>query len=135
MVDVRAHYFQGFVFALLCGVKERFQHPVPDVVQAVVRADRPGFRAHHFHAVVVFGVVAGGDHDAAVHLVVTGGKVHLFGAAQANIKHIGAGRHQAGAQRVGDFGAGQPDVVTDDDFFGAGDFNVGTADFLSQDWV
>ena len=132
VVCVGGHHFQGFVPALLRRIKERFAHAVPDVVQAVIGADGPGLGADHFHAVVVFRVVAGGDHDAAVHAVVAGGKVHLFGATQADVVNVGTGRHQAGAERLGDFRAGQADVIADDHFLCTGNFHIGPADFFCQ---
>ena len=135
VVDIGAHHFQGLIAALLGRIGKGLQHPVTDVVQTVIGADGPGFGADHFHAVVVFGVVAGGDHDATVHLVVAGGEVHLLGATQANIKDIRPGCHQAGAQGFGNVRAGEADVVADDHFFRAGHFHVGPADFLGQDRV
>ncbi len=135
MVDVGAHDFQGLVTPLLRGIAKRLQNPVANVVQAVVGADRPGFRANHLHAVVVFRVVAGGYHDAAVHLVVAGGEIYLFGAAQADIKHIRTGCHEAGAQRLGNVRARKTDVVADDHLFSAGNFHVGAPDFLGQSGV
>ena len=135
MVHVGAHHLKWFVATLLRCITEWLQHPVANLVQTVIGADRPGFRADHFHAVVIFGIVAGSHHNAAVHLVMAGGKIHLLGAAQADIKHIRAGGHEAGAECLGNVGTGQPDVVAHDDFFRASDFHVSASDFFGQDRI
>lgn len=101
VIDVGAHHFQGLVPALFCSISKRFQHPISDLIQPIIGTDGPGFGADHFHAVVIFRVVAGGHHDTAVHLVVAGGEIHLFGAAQTDIEHIRPRGHQAGAERFG----------------------------------
>src|SRR5690554_5124767 len=79
--------------------------------------------------------MAGSHHDAAVHTIVAGSKIHLLGATQADVINIRAGGHQAGAESLCDFWAGQADVVADDHFFCAGDLHIGAADFLCQGGV
>ena len=82
--------------------------------QAGVAADRLGMLAHQLHAVVTLGVMAGGDHDAAVGFQVAGGEVDFFGAAQAQVEHIGAGFGQALDQGSGQAWAFQAHVAPDD---------------------
>ncbi|MNH09205.1 hypothetical protein D3C79_686510 [compost metagenome] len=61
-----------------------------DIVQARVTADRARLLTHQLHAVVTLRVVAGGDHDATICLVMAGGEVDFLGAAQADVDHVGA---------------------------------------------
>ena len=60
-----------------------------NIKQTGVGANGPRLFTHEFHAVVVTRVVAGGHHNAAVGIFVEGGVVHLFGATQADVEHVG----------------------------------------------
>ena len=66
-----------------------------NLLQAAVAADRAGAFANELEAVVIYGVVAGGDHDAAIETKVEGGEIDLLGAADAEVEHIDAAVHQA----------------------------------------
>src|SRR5690606_17293309 len=91
--------------------------------------------ADELHAVVVLGVVAGGDDDAAVHVLVEGGEVHFLGAADADVVHVGTAVQQPARQRFADGRAGQPDVVADDHPLRREEFRIGAADPVSDVFV
>jgi hypothetical protein len=55
--------------------------------------------------------VTGGDHEAAVELVVERGEVGALGTAQADVEHVDAGIGEAAHRRLGELAAGQADVV------------------------
>ena len=61
-----------------------------NVDEAAVGAERFCTLAHKLEAVVVDRVVARGNHDAAAELQVKGGKINMFGAAQAEIEDVNA---------------------------------------------
>ncbi|SAJ11139.1 Uncharacterised protein [Klebsiella aerogenes] len=85
-----------------CRVHRRelvFLRQALNIAQPGIAADGLRILAHQFHAVVVHRVVARGHLDTAIHPEVEGGKVDLFGTAQADIQHVGAGVHQPSGQR------------------------------------
>ncbi len=85
-----------------CRVHRRelvFLRQALNIAQPGIAADGLRVLAHQFHTVVVHRVVARGHLDTAVHPEVEGGKVDLFGTAQADIQHVGAGVHQPAGQR------------------------------------
>ena len=101
--------------------------------QAGVAGERPGLRANDLHAVIVGRVVAGGDHDAAVHpgaRAAEHGVVDLLGAAQADVDHVHAATEQGGDDRPGQGRAAQAHVPADHHpahpaVFGAGQGDAG----------
>lgn len=135
VIDIGGNHFQRLISSLFRRITEGLRHPVTDVIQAVVGTDRARVRPHHLHAIVITRVVAGGDHDAAVHFVMAGGEVDQLGTTKADVENVGTGGHKAGAEGVGDFTAGQPDVVADDDSFRPRHFHIGATDAFSQLWV
>jgi hypothetical protein len=64
---------------------------VLDVVEARVGADGLGLLAGDLEAVVLAGIVAGGDLHAAAGAQVVDGKIHLRGVDHADIDDVGAG--------------------------------------------
>ena len=99
-----------------------------DFLQAVVARDRFRLFPHELHAVVVRGVVAGGDHDAAVVAAVEGRKIHALGAADADVENVRAALRQAAAERIGERLARQSNVAPDHHALGRQKFRIGTAD-------
>ena len=71
------------------------------------------------NAVVIVGVVTGGNHDAAIKVVHPGNVGH--GGRGGDVEHIGvrAGSHQARHQRIFKHVAGTAGVLADDDAGGA----------------
>ena len=75
-----------------------------DLLQSGIGADRPRVLADQLQAVVVLGIVTGGDHDPAVEFQVEGGEVDLFGAAQPDVQHLHTGLDQSAAHRLRQLG-------------------------------
>ena len=46
--------------------KPILRHQIPNSMQTTVAADRLAIFAHQLHAVVIHGIMAGGDHDTAI---------------------------------------------------------------------
>jgi hypothetical protein len=84
-----------------------------DGIEAGVAADRTRLFADQLHAVVALGVVAGGDHDAAVGVQVAGAEVDFFGTAQAQVEDVGAGFGEALDQRGDEAWAFEAHVAAD----------------------
>ena len=63
---------------------------VADVADAGVAAERQRLGADHLDAVVLPGIVRGGDLRAAFEAVVDDGEVHLVGAEHAVVDDVGA---------------------------------------------
>ena len=106
-----------------------------DVLQAVVAADRARAFAHELHAVVVGRIVAGRDHDAAVHLARERREVDDFGAAEADVVDVDAGIEQALLERLAEQLAREPDVATDDHALRLQELRVGAADAIRDVFV
>src|SRR5690606_4658061 len=100
--------------------------------QAVVAAHRAGALADELDAVVVDGVVAGGDHQAAVEAAVEGGEVDLLGAALADPGDVAAGVADAVGHRLAKTGAGEADVVPHHDVAGVEHLGKGAADAVGD---
>ena len=112
--DVTCAVLQRVVAALNLGIDKLATLGQPfDLEQAGVAADWPGVVAHQLHAVVILGIVAGRDHDAAIELVVEGGKVDLLGAALADVIDIDPALAQAAHHLGGHLRTGEADVVPD----------------------
>ena len=71
--------------------------------------------AQELDAVVVVGVVGGGDHDAAVEVVHAGDPGHGGGGGHVHDIGVRAGGHEARAQRVLEHVGGAAGVLADDD--------------------
>ena len=95
-------------------VEARRLRDATDVLQPVVAADGARFLADEFHAVVVRGVVAGGNHDTAVHLPGEGREVDDLGAAEPHVVHVDTRIEQTLLQRARQLLAREPDVAADD---------------------
>ena len=80
--------------------------------QPAVARNGDGAAADQFHAVVVGGIVAGGDHDAAVAAGLLGGKVNFFGPAVADVRDPAAAMVQAQRDGLQQRAAGMADVAT-----------------------
>jgi hypothetical protein len=65
-----------------------------NITQAGIAADWPSTLAHELHAVVVHGVVAGCDLNAAIDIEMESGEVDLFSAGQSDIDNINTRIHQ-----------------------------------------
>ena len=78
-----------------------------DLFEAGVAAQRPGLFPDELHAVVFRGVVAGGDHNAAVQPQVRGGEVDLLRAAQPQVPDLHPGVVEAGGQGLSQGEAGE----------------------------
>ncbi|VAU34750.1 Uncharacterised protein [Klebsiella variicola] len=103
-----------------------------DIPQAGVAADGLRVLAHQLHAVVVHRVMARRHLDAAVHPEVEGGEVNLFGAAQADIQHVGAGVHQPAGQRQLQRLAGEAHIAPHHYLPGFQKFAIGAADTVGN---
>jgi len=86
-----------------------------NIFETGVGADGLTQLAHQLQAVVIGRVVAGGDHQPAVELVIEGGEVHAFRAAQPDVHHIHAGVGDAADQRLRELLAGETDIAADGD--------------------
>ena len=91
--------------------------------------------AHEFHAVVVGRVVAGRDHDAAVHLARESREIDHFGAAEADVVHIDARIQQALLQRLAQQFARQANVAADDHALRLDEFGVRATDAVRDVFV
>ena len=78
-----------------------------DLVQPGVAAQGPGPLPDELHAVVFRGVVAGGDHDAAVQAQMGGGEVDLLRAAEPQVPDLDPGVVETGGQGLGQGQAGE----------------------------
>src|SRR5690606_34949086 len=84
VLDVRRPDVDRLARAFALGLAERLAlRDRLDVLEAGIGADRPRLLADHLHAVVVRRIVARGDHDAAVELLVESGEVDDLGADDA----------------------------------------------------
>ena len=100
-----------------------------------VAGDRTRFFADELHAVVLFRVVAGRDHDAAVEFEMSRRKVDHFRAALADIHDIAAGFREAANECIADGRTGQADVVADSDFLRVKQARENAADAVSEVFV
>ena len=80
-----------------------------------VCADGTPFTPDKLETVVIHGIVARGDHDAAIDTIERGREIHHLGAAETDVDDIDAGIVQSARNRPGKFGARLPDVPSHDD--------------------
>ena len=78
-----------------------------DLFETGVAAQRPGLFPHELHAVVFGGVVAGGDHDAAVQSQVRSGEIDLLRAAQPQVPDLHPAVVEARGEGLGQGEAGE----------------------------
>ena len=136
VLDVLRHDVDGEAFADARRLGENaLLRDAADVLQAVVAADRTRAFAHELHAVVVRRIVAGGDHDAAVHLARERREVDDFGAAEADVVDVDAGVEQALLQRLAEQFAREPDVAAHDHTLRLHELGVGAADAIGDVFV
>ena len=88
--------------------------------------------ADEFHAVVLFGIVRRGDHDAAVKIVVARREVNHFGADLPNVKNVTARLGESANKRVAQRGTRQANIVPDGNFMRAEQFGKNSADAICQ---
>ena len=86
-----------------------------DVLKPCVGADRPRVFADEFKPVEIDRVVAGRDHDPAIHVLVEGREIDLLGAAFADVENLHAFARESAGQRLAQFLARMADVAADDD--------------------
>ena len=79
--------------------------------------------------------MAGRHFNSPIHTQVEGGKVNLFGAAQADIQHIRARVHQAIGQRQLQGLAGQADIATHHYRFWLQELTIGASDAVGDIFV
>ena len=70
---------------------------------------------HHLEAIVVGRIVAAGDHDAGLGVQHVGAEIHHGRGDDAEVDHVDAGVLQTLRQGAGQFGAGEPAILADDD--------------------
>ncbi len=95
------------------GVGHALFHVGADVGEAALQAHRGGAGPAQLDAVVLGGVVAGGEHRAG-QVELARGEVELVGAGQADGDHVNALPGDAVGERRGQFRGGVPHVVSDD---------------------
>ena len=82
-----------------------------DILESRVAGNRDRLFADQLHAVIVFRIMAGRDHDAAVQSQMERGEINHLGAALPDVHHVTARLRQAARQRLRDRRTGQPDIV------------------------
>ena len=86
------------------GPLRQVEGDVLDFIQAGVLADGAGLEAGDLEAVVLGGVVGGGDLDAAAGAQVVDGEVDLRGIDHADVDDVGAGGEDAVDEGLGQGG-------------------------------
>src|SRR5690606_5241040 len=108
-----------------------------DIEQTGIATDRSRTFADEFHAVVVFGIVAGSYRDTAIHrlaidLRMKGREVDFFGTAQTDIENIDAAVAQPIRQGLFKRLAGQSNIAADDNLFRLDDLRISAADAIGD---
>jgi hypothetical protein len=103
-----------------------------DGIQTTVAADGSGPLPNQLHAIVISGIMTGGDHNAAVHLPVKGSEVDLFGTAQADIHHLNATVRQSADQGIAEGRAAKAYIVSHHDSGGLKEPGIGQADTIGD---
>ena len=106
-----------------------------DVLEARVARNRARLLADELHAVVLFRVVAGRDHDAAVEAEMRRREVDHLRAALADVHDVAAGFREALDERVADGRAREADVVADSDFLRVEEAREDAADAVRELFV
>ncbi len=104
--DLAAGFSGGEVLAFSAGF---------DRGKAGVGADGGRSAPDDLHAVVVDGIVRGGDLDPAIGIVVGGGEIHLLGARKAEVEDMHARVGHAPGDGGGESDGGRAAVAADDD--------------------
>ena len=102
------------------GTAADFHGEAFDFVEAGVFADGFGFESADFEAVVIGGVVGGGDLDAAAAAEMVDGEVDFGGVDHADIDDVGAGGEDAFDKGLGHGRGAEAHVASDDDHVHAG---------------
>ena len=105
---------------------------LPDVSETRIPGDRPGPRPHELHAVVVFGIVTGSDHDATPDSQVGRGEINFLGAALTDIQHIDTRGPQAIDQRHFQSFTGESNVMPHHHTTGIDHLGVSTANAVGD---
>src|SRR5690606_30096956 len=133
VLDVRRPDVDRLDRAFALGLAERLAlRDRLDVLEAGIGADRPRLLADHLHAVVVRRIVARGDHDAAVELLVESGEVDDLGADDADIEHVDARVGEAARERRREGRARQADIAPDGHPACADELGVSAADAVGD---
>ena len=111
-------YFPDHAF--LCGRRggTALVNPLLDLAKTGVQAHGEGVFTAHLHAVVLLGIVGGGNLDGGLIAVIGGAKIHQRSAAEADIVYVCAGIGDALDDVVVDFLAGKAAVTAHQDFIG-----------------
>ena len=118
LVDVLVRYIDVSLFTLRLTDSPLIAfRDLADILKTRIAANGPRLRAHHFQAVVVCGIVAGGDHDATVGAELTRAEVNHLGAADADVEHVAAGVDQAPGNGSRQFVARVSNVAAQNDAF------------------
>ena len=99
-----------------------------NVGKAGIATDRPRLFPDNLQAVVVFRIMAGRYHDAAVGTERTGCEVHHLGTAKTDVQHIATGSGYPRNNRIAELGTGLANIAANDDPPGAQIFNQRIAD-------
>lgn len=102
-----------------------------DVGETGVLADRRRARAAHLDAVVLGGVVRGGEHGAG-QAQCAAGEVQLVGRAETDLRDVRAAGRRAAGEGPRQAGRGGPHVVPDHDRVRGGDLGEGRPEQLGQ---
>src|SRR5690625_928954 len=76
-----------------------------NLLEAAIAAYGLGVFAHELHAIEVFGIMAGGDHDAPIQTLIEGGEINFLRPADANVVDIDTTIEQPAHQCRADGGA------------------------------
>ena len=116
-------------------LERAFHDGLLDVLEARVARNRARLLADELHAVVLFRVVAGRDHDAAVEAEMRRREVDHLRAALADVHDVAAGFREALDERVADGRAREADVMADSDFLRVEEAREDAADAIRELFV
>ena len=127
----RANIF-GDRRSFLSGIFPLFaQGQIADFLEAGALADRYRSAQGDFHAIVLFGIVRGGERNGGIDIQAAGGKVDHGSGDDTEVEHITAGVHYTLSEAFEEARAGTADIATDAEAFGFEMGDHGSADIVN----
>ena len=117
-------------FREIAGKSESF-----DILQARIRTDRNPLFPYDLDAIVIGGIMAGGNHETAVQSVMESTEIHHFRAAETDVIYIGARIHKTLCCGLADFSGTGPHIEADAHGFGMIQRSIGPAHPIGQLFV
>lgn len=89
-----------------------------NILKACILADRDAFLSDDFYSIIVGRIMAGRDHESAIHFIEECAEVHHFCTAASDVIHISTAVSQSAACSFADLLGARAHVIADAHGFG-----------------